>query len=123
MFRQQYENSPRSSFFVDNGLCGLVRKVLPGRKNIRVYNLEVEVDNSYLADGIAVHNCQSFSVAGKREGLKGESRLMFEYIRAVREVRPRWFLWENVPGALSSESGEAFRQLLSEMDKLGYGLA
>ena len=48
---------------------------------------------------------------------------MFEYVRAVREVRPRWFLWENVPGALSSEGGEAFRQLLSEMDKLGYGLA
>lgn len=67
--------------------------------------------------------CQSFSVAGKREGLQGESGLMFEYIRAVREVRPRWFLWENVPGALSSECGEAFRQLLSEMDALGYGLA
>ena len=67
--------------------------------------------------------CQSFSVAGKREGLSGESGLMFEYIRAVREVRPRWFLWENVPGALSSEGGEAFRQLLSEMDKIGYGLA
>ena len=67
--------------------------------------------------------CQSFSIAGKREGLQGESGLMFEYIRAVREIRPRWFLWENVPGALSSEGGEAFRQLLSEMDKLGYGLA
>ena len=67
--------------------------------------------------------CQSFSIAGKREGLKGASGLMFEYIRAVREIRPRWFLWENVPGALSSENGEAFRQLLSEMDKLGYGLA
>lgn len=67
--------------------------------------------------------CQSFSIAGKREGLQGESGLMYEYIRAVREVRPQWFLWENVPGALSSEGGEAFRQLLSEMDKLGYGLA
>ncbi len=67
--------------------------------------------------------CQSFSVSGKREGLKGESGLMFEYIRAVRELRPRWFLWENVPGALTSEHGEAFRQLLSEMDALGYGLA
>ena len=67
--------------------------------------------------------CQSFSIAGKREGLKGESGLMFEYIRAVCEIRPRWFLWENVPGAFTSEGGEAFRQLLSEMDDLGYGLA
>ena len=48
---------------------------------------------------------------------------MFEYIRAIREVRPRWFLWENVPGAFTSERGEAFRQLLSEMDDLRYGLA
>lgn len=67
--------------------------------------------------------CQSFSVAGKREGLAGASGLMFEYIRAVRELRPRWFVWENVPGALSSEQGGAYRQLLSEMDALGYGLA
>lgn len=67
--------------------------------------------------------CQSFSVAGKREGLAGASGLMFEYIRAVRELRPRWFVWENVPGAFSSERGGAYRQLLSEMDALGYGLA
>ena len=67
--------------------------------------------------------CQSFSVAGKREGLAGASGLMFEYIRAVRELRPRWFVWENVPGAFTSEQGEAYRQLLSEMDALGYGLA
>lgn len=67
--------------------------------------------------------CQSFSVAGKREGLKGASGLMFEYIRCVQDLRPRWFLWENVPGALTSEDGGAFGQLLSEMDELGYGLA
>lgn len=54
--------------------------------------------------------CQSFSVAGKREGLRGESRLMYEYIRAVRELRPGIFVWENVPGALTSEGGEAFGQ-------------
>ena len=98
-------------------------QIKDGRKNIRVYNLEVENDNSYTVNGIAVHNCQSFSYAGKREGLAGESGLMFEYIRAVREVRPRYFVWENVPGALSSEKGEAFRQLLSEMDACGYSLA
>ncbi len=67
--------------------------------------------------------CQSFSVAGKREGLKGASGLMFEYIRCVQELRPRWFLWENVPGALASEDGGAFGQLLREMDELGYSLA
>lgn len=74
--------------------------------------------------------CQSFSIAGGREGLRGESGLMFEYIRAVRELvqasggqSPRYILWENVPGALSAERGNAFGQLLSELDVIGYGMA
>lgn len=66
--------------------------------------------------------CQSFSIAGGRESLDGESRLMFEYIRAVQDICPEWFLWENVPGVLSTRDN-AFEQLLSEMEKLGYGMA
>ena len=64
--------------------------------------------------------CQSFSVAGGRESLRGESRLMFEYIRALREVRPTWFLWENVPGVLNTRD-DAFAQLLGEVQDVGYG--
>jgi DNA (cytosine-5)-methyltransferase 1 len=67
--------------------------------------------------------CQSFSIAGTRAGLDGASGLMWEYVRAVRELRPEWFVWENVPGALSSSNGEDFRCLLESMDELGYGLA
>lgn len=67
--------------------------------------------------------CQSFSIAGNREGLSGESRLMWEYVRAVQEIRPEWLVWENVPGALSSSHGEDFRCLLESLDALGYGLA
>ena len=74
--------------------------------------------------------CQSFSIAGNREGLAGASGLMFEYIRAIRDLlrasggrSPRYILWENVPGALSSERGVAFGQLLAQLDELGYGLA
>lgn len=122
-YRQTYYPVTKSSFFADKGWFGKVRKLEECGKNVTVYNLEVDEDHSYTVDGIAVHNCQSFSLAGKRDGLKGESRLMYEYIRAVREVRPRWMLWENVPGALSSDDGEAFRQLLSELDDIGYGLA
>ena len=67
--------------------------------------------------------CQSFSVAGSRTGLDGASGLMWEYVRCVREVKPDWLLWENVPGALSSSHGEDFRCLLEALDALGYGLA
>lgn len=53
--------------------------------------------------------CQSFSIAGGRESLDGESRLMFEYIRAAAELRPRWVVWENVPGCLSAKGLEGER--------------
>lgn len=53
--------------------------------------------------------CQSYSIAGNREGLLDErGRLMYEYVRAVDEVRPRWLLWENVVGVLSQDKGRAF---------------
>lgn len=71
--------------------------------------------------------CQSFSIAGGRDSLEGESRLMFEFIRAADELRPRWVVWENVPGALSAkgmqgEKGGAFQCLIEELSKLGYGI-
>ena len=70
--------------------------------------------------------CQSFSVAGKREGLDGASGLMWEYVRAVRELGERgtrWAVWENVPGALSSGKGDDFRCLLEALDESGFDCA
>lgn len=67
--------------------------------------------------------CQSFSIAGNRSGLAGASGLMFEYLRAVREVKPPWVVWENVPGALSVERGHAFAQLLDSLGECGYEYA
>ena len=63
--------------------------------------------------------CTSFSIAGGRESLHGESRLMFEYCRAVRETKPDWFIWENVSGCLNTRDN-AFGQLLHEMEDIGY---
>lgn len=66
--------------------------------------------------------CQSFSIAGGRASLQGESALCFEYWRAVRDLRPAWFLWENVPGVFSTRDN-AFGQFLGKMEELGYGMA
>jgi DNA (cytosine-5)-methyltransferase 1 len=71
--------------------------------------------------------CQDLSVAGKRAGLSGErSGLFHEAIRIAREMRdatngeqPRFLAWENVRGALSSNSGEDFAKALEEMAQLG----
>ena len=69
--------------------------------------------------------CQSFSLAGKREGLDGASGLAFHFIRLLREIHPRWFIWENVPGALSSRTNGQFdfNFLIREYAECGYSLA
>ena len=68
--------------------------------------------------------CQDLSVAGQRRGLNGDrSGLFFEYARVVGALRPRWFLWENVPGAFSSNGGRDFGVVLGTLADLGYGVA
>lgn len=58
--------------------------------------------------------CQSFSVAGLRKGLDDErGNLALEFIRILQDKRPRWFVWENVPGVLSSSNGADFAAVLS----------
>ena len=57
--------------------------------------------------------CQNLSVAGKREGLRGsESGLFYEYARIVNELKPKFAVWENVPGVLSSNGGRDFETVL-----------
>ena len=68
--------------------------------------------------------CQSFSPAGKRAGLDDpRGVLALEFLRIVRAKRPRWFLWENVPGVLSSSGGRDFGTFLRNVQKCGYGFA
>ena len=68
--------------------------------------------------------CQSFSVAGLRKGLDDpRGNLMLTYLAIARQHRPRWLVWENVPGVLSSNGGLDFASLLRGMGELGYGFA
>jgi DNA (cytosine-5)-methyltransferase 1 len=68
--------------------------------------------------------CQSFSVAGLRGGLADDrGNLALEYLRLADRLRPRWLVWENVPGVLSSNGGRDFGAILGGMVELGYGFA
>jgi len=68
--------------------------------------------------------CQSFSVAGLRKGLDDpRGNLMLTYLAIARKYRPKWLVWENVPGVLSSSGGEDFASLLRGMGECGYGFA
>ena len=68
--------------------------------------------------------CQSFSVAGLRKGLDDpRGNLMLTYLAIAAKYRPKWLVWENVPGVLSSNGGLDFASLLRGMGELGYGFA
>ena len=68
--------------------------------------------------------CQSFSVAGLRKGLDDpRGNLMLTYLAIADQHRPRWLVWENVPGVLSSNGGKDFGVFLGALGELGYGFA
>lgn len=109
-------------------LCGRYASIIRGWNNdgaIRtVYNIAVDGEHSYIVNGIAVHNCQGFSVAGKQGGINDpRSALCLSYCRLLETMRPRWFVWENVPGVFSTNGGEDFRAFLRKIDEIGYSCA
>jgi len=68
--------------------------------------------------------CQSFSVAGLRKGLEDpRGNLMLTYCGILDYFRPQWFVWENVPGVLSSNGGRDFGSFLGALVELGYGFS
>ena len=68
--------------------------------------------------------CQSFSVAGLRKGLEDpRGNLALIYCGILEKFRPQWFVWENVPGVLSSNGGRDFGSFLGAVAELGYGFS
>ena len=68
--------------------------------------------------------CQGFSVAGKQGGLNDpRSALCLAYCRLLETMRPRWFVWENVPGVFSTNGGADFWAFLRKIDEIGYSCA
>lgn len=68
--------------------------------------------------------CQSFSVAGLRKGMDDpRGNLALVYCGMLDYFRPNWFVWENVPGVLSSSGGRDFGSFLGAVAQLGYGFS
>jgi DNA (cytosine-5)-methyltransferase 1 len=83
-----------------------------------------DIDTAGLADFdllVGGFPCQPFSVAGKRLGTADErGDLFFELARILEAKRPRYFIFENVPGLLGIEKGQTFKVILETLSKLGY---
>lgn len=86
-----------------------------------------EIDGSKYKDKIDIliggSPCQDFSLAGLRAGVAGErGQLLYEYLRVLKEARPKYFIFENVKGLLSINKGKTFNTLLEYVKGLGYFL-
>lgn len=123
-FRVAINLSNHAAFLDDcGGWARIARKTNDDLRPTTVYNLEVEEDNSYVANGLTVHNCQAFSIAGKRRGFdEARGTLFFDVARILEHHRPRTVLLENVKGLLSHDKGNTFAIICETLDELGYDL-
>jgi len=118
--------------FVEDGFAWVkVKWVKPTGEKATVHNIEVEEDNSYVAEGVVVHNCQPFSLAGvskknslgRPHGFEDETQgtLFFDIERIIAAKRPAAFLLENVRNLTSHDKGKTFDVILRTLtDRLGY---
>lgn len=68
--------------------------------------------------------CATFSIAGLREGIRSDrGNLALEFILLIKRLNPKWVVWENVPGVLSSNKGRDFATFLGGLAELRYGFA
>ena len=91
--------------------------------NIKVYNFEVQNDNSYCVENLIVHNCQSFSHGGKKNPNDPRGQLYKEFVRATRIIKPKFILGENVKGILTrknSDGGLFVDDIIKDFNDIGY---
>ena len=114
-------NKLDNSIWLNNNVWGRFKSRKKIKMPIRVYNLEVEEDNSYTANNVIVHNCQSFSVAGLGNGKDDPRGRLFENaIDIMRIKQPRYAIYENVKGLVSRRHKEYFEYILKLMRDAGY---
>ena len=116
-------NKQDKAFYEDGYIWYPFNKLTIAKKE-NVYNMEVEEDHSYIIQGCISKNCQDFSLAGKQAGGDKDSgtrsSLMYETIRIVEKLKPKYVIWENVKNLLSKKHRHNFDAYLETMASLGY---
>lgn len=113
-------NGNRYGYYEDGFVWCLVKDIQSLNESIEVFNIGVINDETYTANGITVHNCQPFSVAGKRQGAADDRYLWPHMLRAIRETAPRWVVGENVYGLVTQSRGLVFERVCADLEDAGY---
>jgi len=131
--RPQYKlvipNKNNSAFVEGNYGWKIIKKVKHTIEKAKVYNIAIQDDESYVADGVIVHNCQDYSVAktsGSSKGLEGKKGVLWwEILRLVKLQKPKFIFLENVDRLLKSPSkqrGRDFAIMLKTLSEEGYSI-
>jgi DNA-cytosine methyltransferase len=110
--------------FYENGyIWNPIRSVENTFKYDDVYDIEVDEDHSFTANGCIAHNCQDISISGAQKGIKKGTRsgLLFEVERIVEYNKPKFLLMENVKNLVSKNHMVAFNNYMTKLKSLGYG--
>lgn len=106
---------------IDDIMWYPLEEVVSKTFNEDVYNLEVEKDNSYVANGVIVHNCQAFSFAGKQLGFDDERGILFfDALKIIKEKKPMYAMMENVKGLTSKKFKNELSIMLKKLEEAGY---
>ena len=115
----------RDRAFYENGYLWVPINSIINTHNFEdVYDIEVEKTHSFTANGVIVHNCQSFSISGKQEGgVKNSgtrSSLLWNSVEIIKHCRPKFVIWENVKNVLSKKHRPVFNDYMTELKNSGY---
>ena len=121
----QFSLRPKEQIIRKDKICVQIKNLYREEKQLKVFNFEVENDNSYTVNNIIVHNCQDISVAGKQKGFEhdGErtrSGLFFEALRIIEFLQPEYAICENVKALTSKKFEKEFNTVLSSLAEVGY---
>ena len=112
------------AFYEDGYIWAPINKIEWANKRCEVYNMEVDSDNSYTANGAIAHNCQDFSQAGLQkggaEGSGTRSSLLWECRRAILAKKPKYIVFENVKALVSQKFLPYFLKWQNELASYGY---
>lgn len=118
------EKRPQDKAFYEDGFIWFPVTKVEEDEIETVYDLTVEENHSFTVQGVIVHNCQDFSVAGKgKGGDKGSgtrSSLLWECERIIRAVKPKYLLMENVKNLLSEKHRHNFNEWFKVLEGMGY---
>ena len=120
------KNKQDKAFYEDGYVWFPIQDIEQTSEEATVYDIEVEDDHSFTANGVIVHNCQDLSVAGKMQGMsKGSgtrSGLLWEVERLLNEINelPQVLLMENVPQVISRKNMSDFHKWQEFLEDKGY---